>query len=245
MASQYTVYLSSWYKMENQKDLLIDIRNLTRWYKESTALLFDKFNFSLYKNEFCVIMWKSWVGKSTLVKLIIWSILPPAKTIYHKNEDISKYSDQELQKYRRKIWVVFQDCKLLESASVKENIQYPLKIYGLWDVVIGNKMKNVISKLWLEKVINKPVKFLSTWEKHKVAIARALIHEPEFLITDEPTGNLDREHTEQIWDLLIETNRIGNTVLLVTHDIHLVNYLKAKYKIRIYLMKYTAPLWKV
>jgi ABC-type lipoprotein export system ATPase subunit len=77
---------------------------------------------------------------------------------------------------------------------------------------------------------------LSAWEKQKVSFARALIHEPEFIIADEPTWNLDREHTQTIWDLLIKSNQNWNTILLITHDIHLVNYLKEKHQIRLEML---------
>lgn len=132
--------------------------------------------------------------------------------------------------------MVFQDYKLMDDMTVKENISYPLKIYGLAESVIANKFDAMKTKLGLQKLVNTPIKFLSAGEKQKVCIARALIHEPEFIIADEPTGNLDWEHTQQIADLLIQTNLVGNTVLLITHDIHLLNYLKEKHKIRLHVM---------
>jgi len=124
----------------------------------------------------------------------------------------------------------------MDELTVQENIIYPLKIYGLADAVIASKFEAMKTKLGLQKLIHTPVKFLSAGEKQKVCIARALIHEPEFVIADEPTGNLDREHTQQIADLLIQTNAMGNAVLLITHDIHLLNYLKEKHKIRLHVM---------
>ena len=80
------------------------------------------------------------------------------------------------------------------------------------------------------------MKLLSSGQKQKVSIARALIHNPEFIIADEPTGNLDREHTQQIADLLIQANNEGNTVMLITHDIHLLNYLKEKHNVKLHIM---------
>lgn len=221
---------------QTENNVLIDIKDLTRWYPESSYLLFNKFNLTLYKNDFLVIMGKSGVGKSTLAKLLIRELSVPAKTIYHKKEDISKYSDDEVQLYRRKIWIVFQDYKLIEQLSVKENIEYPLKLYGVWEKAITGKLEAIKTKLALQKIINTPVKFLSSGEKQKVCIARALIHEPEFVIADEPTGNLDREDTQQIAELLMKTNMLGNTVVLITHDIHLLNYLKDKHKIKLHVM---------
>ncbi|NCO97696.1 ATP-binding cassette domain-containing protein [bacterium] len=124
----------------------------------------------------------------------------------------------------------------MEQLSVKENITYPLKIYGLGENIIESKFDAMKTKLGLQKLVNTPVKFLSAGEKQKVCIARALIHEPEFVIADEPTGNLDWGHTQQIADLLIQTNLMGNTVLLITHDIHLLNYVKEKHKIKLHVM---------
>jgi len=213
---------------QNAHDILINIKDLTRGYPENSYLLFNKFNFALNKSDFVVIMGKSWTGKTTLAKLLIGELKTTKKTIYHKNEDISQYSNDELQIYRRKIGMIFQDYKLMDQMTVKENIIYPLKIYWLSETIIASKFDAMKIKLSLQKLINTPVKFLSAWEKQKVSIARALIHEPEFIIADEPTGNLDREHTQVIADLLIQANILGNTILLITHDIHLLNYLKDK-----------------
>lgn len=214
-------------------NLLIDIRNLTWGYTQSASVIFSKFNFSLEKNEFRVVMGRSGVWKSTLVKLIIGQLKAPKSSIFYKWEDVAKYNDEEVQKYRRKVWVVFQDYNLLDSLSVKENIEYPLRLYGVDEKTIETKFKNIVQKLEISKIIHSSTKHLSSGEKQKVCIARALIHDPEFLIADEPTWNLDREHTQQVADLLIEANKMGNTVLLITHDIHLLNYLKEKHKITI------------
>lgn len=218
---------------QNNKNLLIDIRNLTWGYTQSASVIFSKFNFSLEKGEFDVIMGRSGIWKSTLVKLIIGQLKAPKSSIFYKWEDVAKYSDEEVQKYRRKVWVIFQDYNLLDSLSVKENIEYPLRLYWVDEKTIETKFKHIVQKLEISKIIHSSTKHLSSWEKQKVCIARALIHDPEFLIADEPTWNLDREHTQQVADLLIEANKLGNAVLLITHDIHLLNYLKEKHKITI------------
>ncbi len=217
-------------------DNLIDVRNLTWGYPESPILLFNHYNFSLKKGEFCVIMGKSGTGKSTLTKIITGEKKVGEKMVYHKHEDISKYSDDELQAYRRKMWIVFQDYKLIEHMTVKENIIYPLVLYGVGESIIEAKYKKLQEKYSITYLEGLPVKFLSAWEKQKVALARALIHDPEFIVADEPTGNLDWEHSQAIGDLLGQSNKNGNTILLITHDIHLVNYLKEKYPIRLEML---------
>lgn len=218
------------------KWILIDVKDLTWWYPENPNLTFNKLNLNLYENDFLVIMWKAWVGKSTLAKLLIWELHAPVKSIFHKKDDITTYDDDAMQIYRRKIWMIFQDYKLVDELSVKENVIYPLNIYGLDELTMDSKYSNIKDKLGLKKITNTPVKFLSAWEKQKVCMARALISEPEFIIADEPTGNLDREHTQQIAQMLIDSNKSGNTVLLITHDIHLVNYLKEKHNIKMHIM---------
>ena len=220
----------------NEHNLLIDIKDLTWWYPDSDKLLFHKFNFALYKNDFCILMWKSGVWKSTIVKFLVWQIKPPTRSVYHKREDISRYSEDEIQIFRRKMWIVFQDYKLLDDLSVKENIIQPLKLYWYSEFTTDKKFTELSKKLHLDKIDDIPVKLLSWWEKQKVWLARALAHNPEFIIADEPTWNLDWEHTQEIADILIEVNKAWNTVLLITHDIHLLNYIKSKHSTKIVVM---------
>lgn len=215
---------------------LIAIKDLTRWYPDSKKPLFKKLNFELFKWEFTVVIGKSGVWKSTLVKFLIWQFRPFTRTVYYKMDDMARYSDADIQKYRRKIWIVFQDYKLIDALSVKENITYPLKLEDQDDATIQSKYREITSKLHIEDINKMDCKALSWWEKQKVAIARAMINNPEFIIADEPTGNLDWEYTQEIWDLLIEANNIWNTILLITHDVHLLDYIKSKTKVNIFQM---------
>ena len=125
----------------------------------------------------------------------------------------------------------------MEDLSVKENITYPLHLYELGETVIESKLRQVLQKVNVKHLLDKPAKLLSSGEKQRVALARALIHDPEFIIADEPTGNLDREHTQAVADMLIEANKLGNTVFLITHDIHLVHYLKDKHTIQVDILQ--------
>ena len=213
---------------------LIAIKDLTRWYPDSKKPLFRKLNFELFKWEFTVIIWKSGVWKSTIVKFLIWQFRPFDRTVYYRMDDMARYSDADIQNYRRKIWIVFQDYKLIDALSVKENIIYPLRIQWDDDITIQTKYRNITTKLHIEDINKLDCNALSGWEKQKVAIARAMINNPEFIIADEPTWNLDWEYTQEIWDLLIDANKSWNTILLITHDVHLLNYIKSKIKINVF-----------
>lgn len=213
---------------------LIAIKNLTRWYPDTKKLLFRKLNFELYKWDFTVIIGKSGVWKSTIVKFLIWQFRPFDRTVYYKMDDMARYSDADIQNYRRRIWIVFQDYKLIDALSVKENIIYPLRIQWDDDITIQTKYRNITTKLHIEDINKLDCNALSGWEKQKVAIARAMINNPEFVIADEPTWNLDWEYTQEIGDLLVEANKSWNTILLITHDVHLLNYIKSKTKVNVF-----------
>jgi cell division transport system ATP-binding protein len=215
---------------------LIAIKDLTRWYPDSQQPLFNKLNFELFKWDFTVIIGKSGVWKSTIVKFLIWQFKPQTRprTLYYKMDDMSRFSDADIQNYRRKIWIIFQDYKLIDALSVKENIIYPLRIQWDDDTTIQAKYRAITSKLHIENINKLDCNALSGWEKQKVAIARAMINNPEFIIADEPTWNLDREYTQEIGDLLVEANHSWNTILLITHDVHLLDYIKSKTKVKVF-----------
>ena len=113
---------------------------------------------------------------------------------------------------------------------------YPLRLEGEKEVNVRASYKTVLEKLKIENGFYGNSKHISGGEKQKVAIARALIHNPEFIIADELTGNLDWEYTQEIGDVFIEANKNGNTILLITHDIHLLNYIKSKLNVNIFQM---------
>jgi ABC-type lipoprotein export system ATPase subunit len=170
--------------------------------------LFEKLNLSLQEKEFFVLTGKSGTGKTTLVKFITGKLTPPEKTIFYSRQDISKFTEEDIQTLRKRLGIVFQDYQLLYDLDVRENIIYPLHLYELGETIIESKLKQVLQKVNIKHLLDKSVKILSAGEKQKVAIARALIHDPEFIIADEPTGNLDRENTQAIADILIQANKV-------------------------------------
>jgi cell division transport system ATP-binding protein len=138
--------------------------------------------------------------------------------MFHKKEDIARYGTKEVQAYRRNIGVVYQDFKLIERKNVAENIAYPLEIAGIGKKKRNEKVDQILKLLELEDKKKTKIPLLSGGEKQRVAIGRALINNPEFIIADEPTGNLDRENSKKIAQTLIKLNKQGNTIVLITHD---------------------------
>ena len=201
---------------------LIDIHNLKRHYPKTKEPIFDNLSVKIEKNDFCFIVGKSGVGKTTLIKFLIRQLKPPKKMIFHKKEDISRFGPFEVQKYRRNIWVVYQDFKLIDRKNVSENIAYPLEIAWVTKKKRHEKVDAILDMLWLSKKKKTNITRLSWWEKQRVAIGRALINDPEFIIADEPTWNLDRESSKKIAETLIKLNKQWNTIVLITHDERLI-----------------------
>jgi len=217
-----------------EHNLLINVDELTWWFPDAHAYLFDKFNFSLYKWDFTILMWASGSWKTVFSKFLTGKIPAPKKTIFYKMTDLSTLSGNDLQLYRRKMWIIFQDSKLLKNMSVKDNIIYPLRIYGLGESTIETKYERVKRDLNISKFEDRDIHRMSGGERQLVNIARAVIHDPEFIIADEPTWNLDWKNTQKVADIFIDLNKKGKTILLITHDIHLLNYIKKNVNINLF-----------
>ncbi len=217
-------------KTETKDNLLVEIQNLTRWYADSPSMIFKDFNAQIFKNDFCFILWKSWVWKTTLLNFLTMKIRPPKKMMFYKKDDLARLTDVEIQRYRRKIWVIYQDFKLIDWKNVKQNISYPLEIVWEPKEQIDKKVNEILYKTELMSKKDVMVPSLSWWEKQRVAIARALVFEPEFILADEPTWNLDQDTSRKIADILINLNKMWNTILFVTHDLSLLEYVQNKHE---------------
>ena len=181
-------------------------------------------------------MGRSGSGKTTLVKFLMRQITPPAKTIFYKDEDLARLTETEVQNYRRKIGVVFQDYKLINDKTVAENIVYPLEVMKISPEEREKKLEETLARVHMTHKRDTKIHLLSGGEKQKVAIARALITDPAFIIADEPTGNLDQEASRMIADILIEAHKAGNTILFITHDKGLMEYVRNKHEVRLFTM---------
>ncbi len=172
--------------MENRIPL-IEVKNLSRGYWDNPVSLFKDLSFSVEDKDFFVLTGKSGTGKTTLVKFLTGKLTPPEKTMFYNRQDVSTFTPEDIQTLRKRLGIIFQDYQLLEDLTAKENIVYPLEIYELGESIIESKLKQVMQKINIKHILEKPVKLLSSGEKQRVALARALIHDPEFIIADEPT----------------------------------------------------------
>lgn len=208
-------------------EAIVRINNLTRGYPGQRTI-FQDFDFSIGKGEFCFVVGSSGSWKTSLMKLATGEIKPPAEMVYLQNHDMAHMRGEQLQALRRRIGVVYQDYKLLMDRSAFDNIALPLQIQDLTDQDIKNQVTDIAKEFGFEDKIKNKVALLSWGEKQKVAIMRALITNPTCLFADEPTGNLDSDSSRMIADMLIQANKKWQTIVFITHDATLIQYVQER-----------------
>jgi len=206
---------------------LIKLKDVKMTYKSGVTALYD-LDLDIEKGEFVFVIGSTGCGKSTLIKLLYREIKPTSGKIMVGGIDVGRLRNRQVYKIRRKIGVVFQDYKLLEKLNVYENVAFALEIFGLPKDEIHTKVLKVLELVGLKGKAKMYPRELSGGEQQRVAIARAIVNGPKLLICDEPTGNLDPKMSMEIMDVLEEVNKLGTTIIMVTHDINIVNALKKR-----------------
>jgi len=174
--------------------------------------------FTVKAGEFVSIVGQSGAGKTTLTKMILAYENPSDGTVFFESIDIHKLKNKDLTKLRRRIGVVFQDFKLLSNKTAYENIAFAMEAVGKTDEEIASDVPHVLELVDLgHKTTHFPHQ-MSGGEQQRLAIARAIINQPELIIADEPTGNLDPINTHEIVQILKKINDLGTTVILTTHN---------------------------
>lgn len=190
-----------------------------------SVIALDEVSFEIKPKEFVTLAGKSGAGKTTLLRLILAEEKPTKGRIFFDNEDLSKIKPGRLPLIRRRIGAVFQDYKLLPSKTTYENVAYIMEVIGKSEEEIARDAPQVLEIVGLkERAQNFPVE-LSAGERQRAAIARALVHRPQVILADEPTGNLDPYHALEILRLLLKINELGTTVVLATHNREIINKL--------------------
>jgi cell division transport system ATP-binding protein len=206
---------------------VIYLKNVT--ITQSGVNILSEINLSINKGEFIYLIGKTGVGKSSLLKILYGDI--PVKIGEANILDINlvKLNENKVPFLRRKLGIVFQDFKLLPNKTIKQNLEFVLKATEWKDSSkINKRISEVLKKVKLEDVINKYPNELSGGEQQRIAISRALLNEPEIIIADEPTGNLDPATSLEIMNLIKEINNNGTTILIATHDYDIISKLPEK-----------------
>lgn len=186
----------------------------------SGNLVISDLNMSIRKGEFVYIIGKVGSGKTSIIRTVIGELPVHNGTATVGDFDLCKLKDKQIPYLRRNIGVVFQDFQLLMERSVYENLRFVLRATGWKDrTCIDERIRKVLSAVGMEHAAEKLPTSLSGGEQQRIAIARALLNNPEIILADEPTGNLDGETAEQIMELLIRINKErGPAIIMVTHN---------------------------
>jgi cell division transport system ATP-binding protein len=195
---------------------VIYFNNVSKIYKDATALL--DITFTIEAGEFVSIVGHSGAGKTTLTKMILAEENPTNGTVFFESINVHELKSKELTKLRRRIGVVFQDYKLLANKTAYENIAFAMEAVGKNEEEIKSDVPHVLELVDLSHRTNHFPNEMSGGEQQRLAIARAIINQPELIIADEPTGNLDPVNTHEIVQILKKINDLGTTVLLTTHN---------------------------
>ena len=173
-------------------------------------------------------MGASGAGKTTMMKLLLREEKPDSGSLIVNDTDLTKISSLSVPKYRRKLGVVFQDFRLFPNMTVFENVAFAMRVIGTKRKVINKKVPHILQIVNLEDKAKRFPCELSGGEQQRVALARALVNNPDIIIADEPTGNIDPQMSREIMSMLVHVNRLGKTVLVVTHETDLVDYFRQR-----------------
>lgn len=206
---------------------MIDFKNVTKVYNNNVLAL-SNLNVHIDQGEFVFLVGPSGAGKSTFIKMLLKEVDPTAGSVVVAGVDLTKLTRSEVPYYRRKIGVVFQDFRLIQTLNVFENVAFALRVIGSSEKEIQKKVPAVLSMVGLSKKRDAFPTELSGGEQQRVSIARAIVNSPSLLIADEPTGNLDPETSLEIMDILSDISRAGTTIVMATHARDIVDAMKKR-----------------
>ena len=214
--------------MEEKKNVpMIRMDQVSMQYSTGVDALCDV-SIRIEKGEFVFVVGKSGSGKSTFIKLLLKELNPSEGRIFVAGRQVTNLSRKQVSLYRRQIGVVFQDFRLLKNKTVYDNIEFAQQIIGMNKREIARNVAIMLEMVGLKGKENAYPGELSGGEQQRVAIARALINNPAILLADEPTGNLDPQMAWEIMMLLQEINKMGTTVVVVTHNNDVVDIMKKR-----------------
>ena len=215
--------------------MLIDLQNIVKEYVIGTEVIhaLRGLNMKIEKNEYLAIMGPSGSGKSTLMNILGCLDTPSSGTYKLNTKNVSQMDDDRLAEIRNKeIGFVFQTFNLLPRATAFQNVELPLVYAGVDGSERKNRVWAALRAVNLEDRATHRPNELSGGQRQRVAIARALVNSPSLILADEPTGNLDTKSGNEIMELFTSLNRIGNTIIVVTHEDDIAKFCRRVVRIR-------------
>ncbi len=206
---------------------MIKLENVTKRYK-GTVLALRDIDLDIAKGEFVFLVGSSGSGKSTFIKLLLKDEDPDVGEIYVAGKRLNRLSSWRVPALRRELGCVFQDFKLLDTKTVGENVAFALEVIGKPRAAINRTVPEVLDLVGLGHKRDAYPNELSGGEQQRVSIARAFVNRPRILLCDEPTGNLDPTTSVGIMKLLDRINKTGTTVVMATHDQHIVDSMRRR-----------------
>ena len=196
---------------------MIDFKGVSKTYPNGTVAL-ENIDFHVDKGEFVFILGHSGAGKSTLIKMMLREEKPTSGKIIVGDYDLTRIKQRQIPYLRRQLGVVFQDFRLIPNLTAYENIAFAMRVTNISSREIRKRVPYILNLVGLGRKGRAYPNQLSGGEQQRVALARALVHNPPIIIADEPTGNIDPELSFEIMDLLSEINKLGTTMVVVTHE---------------------------
>ncbi len=203
---------------------MLRLEKITKLYTDNSLAL-DGVTLHIKPKEFVTIVGHSGAGKSTLLKMILGEEKPTDGHVLFESMDISSLDKKEINEYRRRIGTVFQDFRLLPDKTAYENVAFAMEAAGRTDEEIAADVPHVLELVDLHRKMHSFPGQLSGGEKQRIAIARAIVNQPDLIIADEPTGNLDPANTYEVVQILKKINDLGTTILLTTHNTGIVEHI--------------------
>ena len=196
---------------------MIYFDKVSKVHHDGTSALED-INLSIAAKEFVSIVGHSGAGKTTLIKMLLAEDRPTEGTVFFESADVHSFPKSKLHHYRRRIGTVFQDFRLIPNKTAYENIAFAMEAAGRPQDEIESDVPHILDLVDLGGKGHHFPRQLSGGEQQRVAIGRAIINQPDLIVADEPTGNLDPVNTYEIMDILKKINELGTTVLITTHN---------------------------
>ena len=202
---------------------MIEFSNVSKRYENGTKAL-ENVSLNIDRGEFVFIVGSSGAGKSTLIKMMLREEMPTYGIIHVNGFNLNKIKRRQIPKFRRTLGVVFQDFRLIPYMTAYDNVAFALRVTNVSSRDIRRRVPYVLGLVGLASKARIVPDKLSGGEQQRVALARALVNNPDLIIADEPTGNIDPELSFEIVELLHEINKMGTTIVMVTHEHELVSH---------------------